>query len=156
MALCWPDLNALYTTWPFLANVVVEVPAMLNFALRPDDQLSSPAPQAHDIIAQYACLLMVYIQVSIIFIFRPLDATTGYVAMALAVYHVAPTIRALKTLMHHETGLGSGLRLGGPWLHLTVHAICFFGLMKLGLRILLSRQLKHPGSGSSRKGNMTK
>lgn len=109
---------------PFYLHILIETPASLNFILNPSEQLPSPAPQAHAIIKQYAILLLVSVLIAGIFALRPLDRTSRNVAGALAVYHVAPLLRAVERAGYGNFGKG----LGGPVVHLIVHGACFLGL----------------------------
>ncbi|KAF7950185.1 hypothetical protein EAE96_007476 [Botrytis aclada] len=123
---------------PFFLHTLIEIPASLNFFLNPSSQLSTPAPQAHTIIQQYATLLFVSCLISIIFASRRVDRTSRNVAGALSLYHVAPAIRAGGRILTRE-GFGKGAKgLGGPGVHLFVHFICCAGL----LRLFLSRRRK--------------
>jgi hypothetical protein len=118
-------------TLPFWIHFIVETPASFNFFLNPSEQLSSPAPQAHAIIAQYAVLLFSSNLIALVFANRPVDGTSKLVAAALAVYHLAPLVRAVSRVMNKEQTYGKGL--GGPWVHLGVHGICIFALLTLSL-----------------------
>lgn len=111
---------------PLLAHILLETPASLNFFLRPSEQLSSPAPQAHSIIRQYAILLLASNLVALIFLLRDVDEVSRWVTGALAVYHVAPLSRALSRL-----GKGSEYwkGLGGPRLHALCHGGVLVGLL---------------------------
>ncbi|KAG4438870.1 hypothetical protein IFR05_005659 [Cadophora sp. M221] len=104
----------------FLIHALLELPASLNFFFRPNEQLSSPAPQAHALIRQYAILLLSSNIIALIFAFRHVDETSRKVAGALAIYHAAPSMRALGRLTSKDDGHGKGL--GGPWVHAVVHA----------------------------------
>jgi hypothetical protein len=118
-------------TLPFWMHFIIETPASLNFFFKPSEQLSTPAPQAHAIIAQYAVLLFSSNLVALIFANRPVDGTSKLVAAALAVYHLAPLVRAVSRVT--STGHNYGIGLGGPWVHLGVHGTCLFGLLALSL-----------------------
>jgi hypothetical protein len=111
---------------PFWAHILTELPASINFFLRPSEQLSSPAPQAHAIIRQYAILLLVSNIIASIFALRPVDATSRHVGGALSIYHAAPLVRAARRIISRDEGYGGGL--GGPVLHLVVHGVCFVTL----------------------------
>ncbi|KAF4633106.1 hypothetical protein G7Y89_g5014 [Cudoniella acicularis] len=111
---------------PFWLHLLVEVPASLNFFFNPSEQLSSPAPQAHAVIKQYAVLLLVSNLIALIFARRPIDGTSKKVAGALAVYHLAPVARSLARIVGEEMEYGKAL--GGPWLHLLVHGGCLMSL----------------------------
>jgi hypothetical protein len=136
---------------PFGAHVLVELPAACNFLLRPSEQLSIPAPQAHAVIQQYGALLLVSVIIALIFALRPVDPTSrissylpkthdqvvtckcvGRVSGALALYHLAPLSRAISRIREGDFGYGQGL--GGPWVHLLVHFIVLLGLVQLWAR----------------------
>ncbi|KAK2627774.1 hypothetical protein QTJ16_002420 [Diplocarpon rosae] len=129
---------------PFLIHVFLETPASLNFFFRPNNQLSSPAPQAHALIKQYAVLLLSSSLIALVFAFREADDTSRRVAGALAVYHVAPLMRAVERIgagvegkkeREREALRGVGGRgkaegdLGGPWVHAVMHASALGALM---------------------------
>jgi hypothetical protein len=116
-------------TLPFWVHILTELPASINFFLRPSEQLSSPAPQAHAIIKQYAILLLVSSIIALIFALRPVDATSRNVGGALAIYHAAPLMRAARRIVSNHDGYGGGL--GGPVLHLVVHCVCLVTLGEL-------------------------
>jgi len=111
----------------FWLHFLLELPASLNFFLRPSEQLPSPAPQAHAIIRQYALLLFVSSLIALIFALRPVDGTSRNVAGALSVYHLAPLVRAGSRVVEGSVDYGKGL--GGPMVHLVVHGLCFAGLV---------------------------
>ncbi|KAH8789025.1 hypothetical protein F5882DRAFT_402620 [Hyaloscypha sp. PMI_1271] len=117
----------LLLTLPFWLHFLIELPASMNFFLNPSEQLSSPAPQAHPIIKQYAVLLFVSTLIALIFALRPIDGTSRNVAGALSVYHLAPLVRAGSRIAEGSGEYGKGL--GGPMLHLAVHLLCFVGLL---------------------------
>lgn len=112
---------------PFYIHMLIETPASLNFFFNPSEQLLSPAPQAHAIIKQYAILLLVSNLIALIFATRQLDRTSRNVAGALAVYHLAPLVRAVGRVGDGRYGKG----LGGPVLHVMVHGVAFLGLFGL-------------------------
>ena len=66
-----------------------------------------------------------------IFALRPVDATSKHVGGALAVYHIAPFVRAAKRIISGDEGYGGGL--GGPAVHLVVHGGCLVTLGDLFL-----------------------
>ncbi|KUJ12287.1 uncharacterized protein LY89DRAFT_688036 [Mollisia scopiformis] len=112
---------------PFWLHILIEFPASLNFFFNPSEQLPSPGPQAHAIIKQYAVLLLVSNLIAGIFALRPLDRTSRNVAGALAVYHLAPLVRAASRIGNARYGNG----LGGPVVHVVVHGACLLGLFGL-------------------------
>lgn len=112
---------------PFWLHILIEFPASLNYFFNPSEQLPSPAPQAHAIIKQYAVLLLVSSLIAGIFALRPLDRTSRNVAGALAVYHLAPLMRAVGRVGNSRYGKG----LGGPVVHIIVHGVVFLSLLGL-------------------------
>jgi hypothetical protein len=117
------------STLPFWFHLLIELPASINFFLNPSEQLSSPAPQAHALVRQYAALLFASSLVALIFAVRPVDRTSRNVAGALAVYHLAPLGRAVSRVLGGEVGYGKGL--GGPWIHLVAHVFAFVELSRM-------------------------
>ncbi|PQE27656.1 hypothetical protein CJF30_00007980 [Rutstroemia sp. NJR-2017a BBW] len=114
---------------PFLLHTLIELPASLNFFLHPSSQFTPPAPQAHAVIRQYALLLFSSSLISLIFGLRPVDGTSRNVAGALGVYHFGPLVRAGLRVWGGDTGGEKKGIVGGPWVHLVVHAVCGVGLM---------------------------
>ncbi len=109
---------------PFLIHAILEIPASLNFFLRPSGQLRIYSPHAHAVIRQYAVLLLSSVLVAAIFASRDQDELSGQVAGALAVYHLAPMVRAVGRLRGKQ----------GKWqplLFLALHGVCFAGLLGL-------------------------
>lgn len=121
-----------HSSFPFLLHALIEAPAGFNFLIRPSEQLSSPAPQAHGIIRQYGVLLLVSVAIALIFAFRPVDKTSRNMAGALSLYHPAPLTRAVMRIRGGESTYGKGL--GGPWVHAVVHFGCCVALGQLFLR----------------------
>ncbi len=117
----------LLPAFPFWLHLLIELPASVNFFLNPSEQLSSPVPQAHAIIKQYAVLLFVSALIALIFALRPIDGTSRSVAGALSLYHLAPLVRAGSRIVEGSEDHGKGL--GGPIVHLTVHMVCFAALL---------------------------
>ena len=119
---------------PFLLHILIELPASLNFFIRPSTTLVTTQPYAHAVIRQYALLLMASNIIASIFLFKPQDAITYKVAGALALYHFGPLVRAGSRICgREESGQGE---LGGPWLHLVVHIICAGALMIEAIKLL--------------------
>lgn len=129
------------TQLPFLCHLLLETPASLSFLLSPSSQLPRPTPNAHALIRQYAILLLSSNLVALTLLFHPstigtsAEAIRGNVAGALAVYHVAPVVRAVSRIVcSNERGKGRGRgwrELGGPWVHLGGHAGCLVALGRL-------------------------
>ena len=63
-----------------------------------------------------------------------MDGTSRNVAAALAIYHLAPMVRAVSRLVQGGKEYGKGL--GGPIVHMIVHAGTFAGLMSLYFQAL--------------------
>lgn len=122
---------ALPPTLPFYFHLLIETPASINFFFNPSEQLSSPAAQAHIIIQQYAVLLFASALIALIFALRPIDGTSRSVAGALAIYHLAPLVRAVGRIVEGRGVYGKGL--GGPFVHLIVHTACCAGLLKISV-----------------------
>ncbi len=114
-------------TLPFYLHILIETPALLNFLFRPSEQLSTPAPQAHAVIRQYAILLFSSNLIALIFALRPFDSTSRNVAGALSVYHLAPLVRAVARVVDGDVVCGKGL--GGPIVHAVMHSVCFAALV---------------------------
>lgn len=122
-------------TFPFWLHAAIELPASLNFFLKPSSPFSTHSihgvpryPVAEAIIRQYAVLLFVSVLISLIFAFREVDDTSRRVAAALFVYHVAPAVRAASQVAVGDRNWFDR-ELGGPWVHLVVHIL---GLAALG------------------------
>lgn len=108
---------------PFLLHVVVEIPASLNFLLYPGGQLRTYSPQAHPVIRQYAVLLLSTILIALSFASRSQDELSGQVAGALALYHLAPMLRATGRLRGDQA-------VWEPLLFLASHGICLAGFIR--------------------------
>jgi hypothetical protein len=83
-------------------------------------------------IRQYGVLLFVSVLISAIFAIRKVDITSRQVAAALAIYHLAPIVRAALRLWGGETAWMPE-DMGGPWVHLVVHIILVLALGSLAL-----------------------
>ncbi len=117
---------------PFVIHGTVEVAAGLSFALAPQRQLPGLSVEAELILLSYGGLLLSSAAVSFWFAFRAeFDATTRFVAFALAIYHPVPIRRAVSRIAR-DTG-PRGAPLGGPLVHLLVHVVCLVGLLAVAL-----------------------
>lgn len=112
----------------FILHIVIEIPASLNFFFFPSGQLGRETPHAHAVIRQYAVLLLSSILVAMAFVVRPMDETSGRVAAALAIYHIAPSIRSMFRLTR-QAQLQQPLIRSEAFLYLIVHAICCAALL---------------------------
>lgn len=120
---------------PFLLHAIIEVPASIAFFLFPSRQLGFYSPQAHAVVRQYAVLLLASALIALSFAFRDVDDLSGQVAGALALYHVAPIVRATGKIV-------AGGESVTPWkqsLVLTVHGICFARLAKWSWEFYLTK-----------------
>jgi hypothetical protein len=112
----------------FLLHVVFEIPACLTFYLFPSRQLGTYTPHAHAVIRQYAALLLASVLVAMTFLRRPVDETSGQVAGALAVYHIAPSLRSVGRL-RSQVRQGEPTILSEACLYLVVHVTCCAALL---------------------------
>ena len=133
-------------TLPYWLHVVVELPASLKFFLNPSNQLSTDPihrqagdPAIEAIIRQYAVLLFVSVLISLIFALRKVDHTSGQVATTLMLYHVAPIVRAACRVWQGDQ-IWLNRDLGGPWVHLAVHTLCFSALGHLAFEASLVKE----------------
>jgi len=122
--------------FPFLLHMLVELPASSAFLFTAADPL----------IIQYAVLLFVSVLIAGIFVRRDVDTTSRQVAAALAIYHLSPVVRATSRLLAGQTTCRVN-DLGGPRVHLCVHAVCLVALLQLALGELYnkeSRKIEEP------------
>ena len=100
-------------------HLIVEVPASLNFFLRPSATLSCYQAAAHGVIRQYALLLLStnIIVACMLGISGPLPRQ---VAAALGIYHLGPLLRAISRIGDADAQDS----LGGPKLHAFAHSAC--------------------------------
>jgi hypothetical protein len=107
-------------------HLVIETIAAINFFLRPSSTLAAPQPHSHGVIRQYAILLLsTNIIVAVILNRAVSDNFTEQIAAAVALYHVAPLVRAVSKIR----GGKSDDALGGPWLHAFSHLVCAVSLV---------------------------
>ena len=117
---------------PFVLHLLVELPACLVLFVAPDAQLAVPQPLARPLIRQYAVLLFCVNLMAALLASRPLDGASCGIAGAMALYHLAPIVRATGRLVAgqtHASATQSRVRttvagLGGPMLHLVAHSMC--------------------------------
>lgn len=120
----------------FVSHIVVEIPAFAMFMIYPSRQLNHYTPTAHAVIRQYALLLLSSIIISATFAVRPHSELSCYVALALAIYHVGPTLRALSYVVE---GLDSSKRhpkFAEHCLYAIVHILCGSMLLFTALGLL--------------------
>ncbi|GJC81219.1 hypothetical protein ColLi_04057 [Colletotrichum liriopes] len=127
---------------PFLLHIAVETAAACSFILQPASQLPAPSPAARLVLQSFGGLLLSSNLTCLIFVARPFDETAGLVAAALAFWHLWPCWRAYVRLTRPEvdaTGKDKGeavrKALGGPGVHLAVHAgmfVLFVGAALVG------------------------
>jgi len=149
------------THLPFLLHLLIELPASLSFYFSPSSQLPRSTPSAHALIRQYAILLLSTNLIALIFLLHPpptdsvAELLRGNVAGALAVYHVAPVVRAVSRIIG-GAGRGEGRRggwrgLGGPWVHLVGHSGCLVALDRLFFEVWV-REVVRVWTGGEGKG----
>lgn len=112
----------------FLIHIALEIPACITFYFFPSRQLGSYTPHAHPVIRQYAALLFASVLVATVFVQHPVDKTSGKVACALALYHVAPSLRSVQRLSR-QSQLGAPTLLSEAFLYLVVHVVCCAALV---------------------------
>ncbi len=105
----------------FALHILVEIPASFGFFFRPSATLTTPQPDAHGIIRQYALLLTSTNLIAGIFLFQSPTPLSCQVAAALALYHVGPFTRAISRIRVVKEGTGIFIN---PWVPLVAHAIC--------------------------------
>lgn len=120
---------------PFLIHVIIATFAALTFIFRPHKQLAPLSEPAKLILRCYGGCLLFTNCISVIFLVRPeADETTKLVAFAFAFWHSWPTYRAVVRI---HAGLDTsgelGKTLGGPWIHLAVHALLLILFVNTGL-----------------------
>jgi len=118
MALALGDYNL-----GFLFHIIIETPALFNFFVFPSKQLGTHTPHAHAVIRQYAVLILTSNLVALNFVWRPVDELSGKIAGALAVYHIAPSVRSIIRLQRQAHD-GRPLIPSEAFLYLVVHTIC--------------------------------
>lgn len=110
---------------PFIAHIVVETPAALNFFVFPGGQIGTKNTQAEALIRQYSLLLLTSLLIALAFAHRESDQLSGQVAGAMAVYHVGPLVRAGMKVIR------GGLSAWGPWLLVfAAHTFCLIRLVE--------------------------
>jgi hypothetical protein len=121
--------------WGFLIHIAIEIPACLSFYLFPSRQLGTYTPYAHPVIRQYAVLLFATVLVAMVFLRHPIDETSGKVAGALAVYHIAPSLRSIERLTR-QSRTRQLTFLSEAALYLLVHVLCCATLLHHAWRAL--------------------
>lgn len=125
------------TKLPFLVHDIIATFAGLTFILRPYKQLAPLSESAKLILHCYGGCLLFTNCISLIFLVRPeIDETTKLVAYTFAFWHCWPSYRAVVRI---HTGLDTkgelGKTLGGPWIHLAVHALLVVLFLNTALTI---------------------
>lgn len=118
------NIPALPLSNPFFIHALIETFAVVSFLTNPSGQIGVYTPHAHAVIRQYGVLLLSSVLVSLIFANRDPDGLSGQVAGALAVYHVAPILRAMSRLFGEEA-------VWQPLLFLAGHGLCLAGLIRV-------------------------
>ena len=119
---------------PFFIHDIVASFAGLTFIFRPGKQLSPLSPSAQLILQCYGGLILFTNLISLIMIARPVvDETTRLVAFAFSFWHAWPSYRAVVRMQKGIDVEGEmGKTLGGPAIHLAVHALLFFMFLYVG------------------------
>lgn len=108
-------------------HLIIEIPASINFMLRPSSTLVTSQPHSHGVIRQYATLLMVTNLIVILCLTGTIEENAARkIAGALSFYHLAPLMRATSKIRRR---LQVSDAMGGPWVHLIVHGICAIALV---------------------------
>ena len=115
---------------PFLLHAIVETVAASSFILRPGSQLSNPPIESRLVLQLVGGLLLTTNLICGVFVARPVfDNTSRLVAGSLAFWHIWPMRRAWVRLSLKKdlerTRDATPPALGGPALHLLVHALLF-------------------------------
>ncbi|KAI9900534.1 hypothetical protein N3K66_004796 [Trichothecium roseum] len=120
---------------PFLLHDAVALPAGLTFVLRPHRQLSPLTPAARLILQCYGGLILFTCLVSLLFTLGPPAHPDALrlAALSFAFWHAWPSYRAVARLRGGIDVEGEmGTTLGGPAVHLAVHALLFFMFLGVG------------------------
>lgn len=118
---------------PFLVHDAIATVAGFTFVLRPSAQIRPLTPGAELILQCYGGLILFTCLISLIFFRRPFDETSRLVSLAFAFWHVWPSYRAIVRLRRGiDTDGALGKTLGGPGVHLAVHAILLVMFMRSG------------------------
>ena len=104
----------------FVLHLIIETAASVNFLLRPSATLSVPQPYSHGVIRQYGLLLLSINIIVAVLLYYPIDSASRLIALALAFYHVGPTVRAVSRIQQREVDRGI---FENPWLHVVLHVV---------------------------------
>lgn len=133
-----------------LFHVLIEAPASLSFLLNAPKQLREPRPSPEAVLVcqSYGGLLAATNVLCLLLIFRrgsaQFDDASAIVAASLATYHVMPLRRAWVRVKTQGAGRGwlqQADALGGPYMHLVVHALLLVSLTWAGLQGMLNGNL---------------
>lgn len=120
---------------PLILHITIETLAALSFIFQPGTQLPGATREAELILASYGGLLLTTNLVCGVFVARAgFDATAGLVSLCVGTYHAWPMWRAYARLSSRSLRrvAGPSRVLGGPGVHLAVHAVCLVGLVAAG------------------------
>jgi len=118
---------------PFLLHFVIETLAAISFLFAPERQLPAATREARLILQSYGGLLLTSNWICLVIGLRDVfDSTSRLVGLAMASYHIFPMLRAYARISE-GIGMRSSQRntLGGPHVHLFVHAICLLSFLAL-------------------------
>ena len=110
--------------YALIAHAGVELAAGLNFLVRPSSTLAVPQPHAHAVIRQYGVLLLCTSAIATWAALQPENSVTRDIARMLALYHLAPALRAGRKIQQSQAERA----FSGAWLFLGVH-IALFGAL---------------------------
>ena len=114
-----PPFNLAFST-----HIILESGAAYTFFRNPSFTLAQPQPLAHQVIRQYALLLISTNLIAANFLFQQQpSALSSRVAGALAIYHFGPITRATLKIRSGEKINRRGVLLGAAWLHAFSHII---------------------------------
>lgn len=135
-----------------LFHVLVEAPASLSFLLNAPKQLreSKPSPEAVLVCQSYGGLLVATNVLCVLFLYcrgsSNFDDASAIIAASLAIHHVMPMRRAWVRIKAQGAGRGwlqQADALGGPYVHLMVHALLLVSLTWAGLHGIVRGKLEN-------------
>lgn len=118
----------------FVLHIAIEIPAAINFMLFPSKQLQIHTPHAHAVIRQYALLLLSSVLISMLFVSRPADDLSRFVAGSLAIYHIGPALRSCGR-MSRQKAEAQPVFLSEAFLYLCCHFVTGVSLVLAFLEI---------------------
>lgn len=135
-----------------LFHVLIEAPASLSFLLNAPKQLreSKPSSEAVLVCQSYGGLLVATNVLCVLFLCcrgsSNFDDASAIIAVSLAIHHVMPMRRAWVRIKAQGAGRGwlqQADALGGPYVHLMVHALLLVSLTWAGLHGIVRGKLEN-------------